>query len=249
VMSSIHGLWSVGGLASAVLGSLLLPLMPASREAIVLGLALLILFFWMWRRLAGGGGAPARSQTKVGRNSGWIWAIAMLAFLCFSTEGSVRDWSALYLGGALAAPLGRAAWGYAAYSACMGAGRIAGDWIRHHASDRTIVIAGGTAAAIGFCLAAASGNYVLAIAGFALVGIGLSNIVPIFVSAAGRSQQPAAAVSLVVTMGYAGYLASPPALGAIAGHASLAAMFLVVGAVALFIALAWPFVLSRQPSH
>ena len=248
VMSSIHGMWSVGGLVSAVLGSLLLPLMPGQGEAIVLGVALLILFLWLWRRLAAGGGAPACSRADGGRISGWIWAIAMLAFLCFSAEGSVRDWSALYLGGVLAAPLGRAAWGYAAYSACMGTGRIAGDWIRHHASDKTIVLASGTVAAIGFCLAAACGNYAIAIAGFALVGIGLSNIVPIFVSAAGRSQHPAAAVSLVVTMGYAGYLASPPALGSIAGHASLGAMFLVVGAVALFIALACPFVLRRWPA-
>jgi MFS family permease len=249
VMSSIHGMWSVGGLVSAVLGSLLLPLIPAQGEAIAIGVALLVLFLWTWPRLIAGNPPTAKSGHRGGRLGRWMWFVAMLAFLCFSTEGSVRDWSALYLGGSLAAPLGHAAWGYAAYSACMGAGRITGDWIRHHASDRTIVLASGIVAAIGFALAAATGNYAIAILGFALVGIGLSNIVPIFVSAAGRSVRPAESVSLVVTLGYAGYLVCPPILGAIAAHSSLAVMFLTVGGVSLFIGMAWLVVvpgLSRQ---
>jgi fucose permease len=235
VMSSIHGMWSVGGLASALLGSLLLPIMPGRGEAIAICAALVGLFLWIWRSLAEGGSQAAKPHDQAGHNGRWIWAVAALAFFCFSAEGSVRDWSALYLGGGLGAPLARAAWGYAAYSACMGGGRISGDWIRHHASDRAIVFASGIIAASGFCLAAATGSYGIAILGLALVGIGLSNIVPIFVSAAGRSPRPAAAVSLVVTMGYSGYLVSPPALGALAGRTSLAIMFLAVGGVALIV--------------
>jgi fucose permease len=202
------------------------------------------LFLWVRPRFAASG-KPRNVERPRERIPATIWLVALLAFLCFSTEDSVRDWSALYLRNGLAAPLAQAAWGFAAYSACMGSSRFAGDWIRHHASDRTIVLSGGILAAIGFSIAGATQSYAHAIAGFALVGVGLSNIVPIFVSAAGRSPSPAAAVSLVVTLGYSGYLVSPPALGAIAGYASLASMFLVVGAVALFIGLAW-LALSRS---
>lgn len=244
VMSSIHGMWSIGGLASAGFGGLLLPWLGNVGEAVVASILFLLLFLWVRPRFAVSGKATRNAERPRERIPGAIWLVALLAFLCFSTEDSVRDWSALYLRNGLAAPLAQAAWGFAAYSACMGTSRFAGDWIRHHASDRTIVLSGGILAAFGFSIAGATESYALAIAGFALVGVGLSNIVPIFVSAAGRSPSPAAAVSLVVTLGYSGYLVSPPALGAIAAYASLASMFVVVGAVALSIGLAW-LVLSR----
>src|SRR4029077_17876719 len=150
------------------------------------------------------------------------------------------------LGTALAAPLGKAAWGYAAYSACMGAGRLSGDWIRHRASEGRVVLGCGVLAAAGFALAASSAAYPIAIPGFALVGIGLSNIVPIFVSVAGRSSNPAAAISIVVTLGYAGYLISPPALGALASATSLAAMFVAVGGAALLLAMAFVAITVRR---
>ncbi len=89
-------------------------------------------------------------------------------------------------------------------------------------------------------------SYPVAIAGFALVGIGLSNIVPIFVSVAGRSAKPAAGIAIVVTLGYAGYLVSPPALGALAAQTSLSIMFLAVGGVALIAALCFLLLSLRQ---
>jgi MFS family permease len=236
VMSSIHGMWSVGGLAGASLGSALFIFLPGPGQAIVISFILSLLFLFVWPRIAVAGPAPAHSTDKTWHVAGWVWVVAMLACLCFSIEGSVRDWSAIYLGTALAAPQAKAAWGFAAYSACMGGARFAGDWIRRRAEEGTIVLACGVLAAAGFALAASSAAYPAAIVGFALAGIGLSNIVPIFISVAGRSPNPAASIAVVVTAGYAGLLASPPALGALAGWASLAAMFLAVGCVALLIA-------------
>jgi hypothetical protein len=246
VMSSIHGMWSIGGLASAGLGSLLFLVLPGPGQAIVICAVLSLLFLSIRRRLRTAGPAAATTGARTWHLPGFIWAVAALAFLCFSAEGSVRDWSAIYLGTALAAPLGKAAWGYAAYSACMGAGRLSGDLIRHRVRETSVVLGCGVLAAAGFALAASTAAYPLAIAGFALVGIGLSNIVPIFVSVAGRSPSPAAAISIVVTLGYAGYLISPPALGALAGATSLAIMFVAVGSVALFLSVAFVVISSRR---
>ncbi len=246
VMSSIHGMWSIGGLASAGLGSLLFLVLPGPGQAIAICAVLSLLFLSIRRPLRTAGPAAATTGARTWHLPGFIWAVAALAFLCFSAEGSVRDWSAIYLGTALAAPLGKAAWGYAAYSACMGAGRLSGDLIRHRVRETSVVLGCGVLAAAGFALAASTAAYPLAIAGFALVGIGLSNIVPIFVSVAGRSPSPAAAISMVVTLGYAGYLISPPALGALAGATSLAIMFVAVGSVALFLSVAFVVISSRR---
>jgi len=246
VMSSIHGMWSIGGLASAGLGSALFLILPGPGQAMAIAGVLLLLFLVIWPRIATAKAPGAQAYGKTWHVAGLIWAVAVLAFFCFSAEGSVRDWSSIYLGTALAAPLGKAAWGYAAYSACMGGGRFAGDWIRHHAPEGWIVLACGVLAAAGFVLAASTTSYPVAIAGFALVGIGLSNIVPIFVSVAGRSAKPAAGIAIVVTLGYAGYLVSPPALGALATLTSLSVMFLTVGGIALIAAACFLVLSLRQ---
>src|SRR6185369_2143224 len=99
-------------------------------QAMAIAGVLLLLFLVIWPRIATAKAPGAQAYGKTWHVAGLIWAVAVLAFFCFSAEGSVRDWSSIYLGTALAAPLGKAAWGYAAYSACMGGGRFAGDWIR-----------------------------------------------------------------------------------------------------------------------
>jgi MFS family permease len=174
-----------------------------------------------------------------------VWLIGGLAGLCFSAEGSVRDWSSLYFSRELVAPLSVAGWGYSAFSALMAAGRFGGDWIRSHIGERMLVTACGTVAGVGFVLTAVTSDYPIAVAGFSLVGIGLSNIVPIFISVAGRSINSAASISIVVAMGYSGFLISPPILGAVAGLTSLATIFLLVGAMSMLIALTWAFIPVR----
>jgi hypothetical protein len=92
---------------------------------------------------------------------------------------------------------------------------------------------------IGFVLAVSLTRDLSVAAGFALVGVGLANVVPILISAAGRTRSPGSSIAFVVSFGYAGYLASPPALGFIASHTSLATMFLVVAAACVAIPAGW----------
>ena len=147
--------------------------------------------------------------------------IALLAALAFSAEGAVRDWSSLFLAGDLQASIDRAAWGYAAFSATMAACRLSGDWMRVRFGERNVVVISGMIAVVGFILSIGFSDFTLAVAGFAMVGLGLSNIVPILISAAGRDAAPGPSIAFVVSFGYAGFLASPPILGFIASRTSL----------------------------
>ena len=79
------------------------------------------------------------------------------------------------------------------------------------------------------------------------VGVGLSNVVPILISAAGRTRSPGSSIAFVVSFGYAGYLASPPVLGFIASASSLATMFLVVAASCAAIPAGWLLVERTPP--
>jgi hypothetical protein len=82
---------------------------------------------------------------------------------------------------------------------------------------------GGLVAAAGFVLAGALPWATSSVAGFVLVGLGASNIVPVLFSAAGRlpATTPGVAIATVTTFGYSGLFLGPPAIGAVADALSL----------------------------
>ncbi|CAO3352446.1 MFS transporter [Azospirillum melinis] len=242
IMSSLHGMWSLGGLAGAGLGGLLLPLMPPAAQAGLVSAGLLALFLALQGRFlpdrnAGGGGLvlPDRKTLLLG----------LLAAMAFMGEGAILDWSAIHLRDDLGAPASIAGMGFGVFCAAMAAGRFSGDRLRHRFGGATLMRAGGLLATAGLgCVLAggivAGGAPVLAMVGFGLTGIGLSNIVPVLFSTAGSvdSGHPDHAVAAVSTMGYAGVLAGPPLVGFIAEATSLATAFAMIALLALGMAAA-----------
>ncbi len=120
----------------------------------------------------------------------------------------------------------------------MTAGRLSGDRIVRALGGRMVLLCGGSCAAAGVVLAVLASSWPLALAGFVLVGLGASNIVPVLFSAVGRQHATPAnlAVAAVTTLGYSGILAGPAAIGFIAHAAGLPAAFLGVAALLLVIA-------------
>jgi MFS family permease len=242
VMASFHGMWSVGGLAGAAGASYMLAIVSDLTQALILTACLSVLFLTCQHNLAPlqhrPGGKPDR-RLGIGRLT---LVLALLAALCFSAEGAVRDWSSLFLTKEVHTSIDRAGWGFAAFSATMALCRLSGDWMRLRFGEPKVILISGIVAVLGFAMAVTSMNHLVVVAGFALVGIGLSNIVPILISAAGRTTTPGSSIAFVVAFGYAGYLASPPILGFIASQASLATMFVVVAASCIAIPLGWVLV-------
>jgi hypothetical protein len=239
VMSSFHGMWSLGGLAGAGLAALLLPLIPPLAEAILLTMLALMLagsasFFLLPSAADGGasGGAafalPSRATLTLG----------VLCFLCMSSEGAILDWGALHLKLHLGASPGTAAAGFAAFSAAMAASRFAGDALRGRFGAPALVRGSALTAAIGLLAALAAPVAWLAIAGFAIMGLGLANLVPVFFGAAGRiaGQSAGTALAAVATLGYSGFLVGPPVIGIVADATNLATALSLIGLACLIIA-------------
>ncbi|HEV8391207.1 MAG TPA: MFS transporter [Dongiaceae bacterium] len=239
VMASFHGMWSIGGLIGAGVVSAMLAVFSDLTQALVLT-ASLALFFMLCQhnltRLRHRTAEKPDRQFAIGRLT---LILGLLAALSFAAEGAVRDWSSLFLVNEIRTSIDRAGWGFAAFSATMALCRFSGDWMRLRFGERNVVVLSGIVAVIGFALAVTSADYLVAIGGFALVGLGLSNIVPILISAAGRTSAPGSTIAFVVSLGYAGFLASPPILGFIAAQASLATMFLVVAVSCVVISAGW----------
>ncbi len=242
VMSSFHGLFSLGGLIGAAIGGVMLtyldPLIHAGTLCVLLFFALLFALRNLYPGTVDTGG---KRERMVFPNFVTI-VFGVLAFLALMSEGAVLDWSAVYLSDSLGAEAGVAAAGFAAFSATMALGRLLGDAVRARIGATALVRGSGVVAAAGLGTGLFIASPVAAVLGFACTGIGLANLVPILFGAAGKASGRAAggAIATVATMGYGGFLVGPPLIGFVAETTSLdGALWLLVGACVV-LALAAP---------
>ncbi|QNK33944.1 MFS transporter [Serratia sp. JUb9] len=238
MMSGFHGFFSIGGIAGAGGVSLLMWLGLSPLSAVlttVLAIALLL----------------ALAQKNLLRDSdaqddgplfvlprGWVMFLGTLCFIMFLAEGSMLDWSALFLTTLRGVEHSQAGLGYALFSIAMTIGRLNGDRVVNALGRYKILLLGSLCAALGLTLAVACDNAVIALLGFMLVGLGASNVVPILFSAAGNQRDMPAnlAIASVTTLGYAGILAGPALIGFIAQVSSLTVAFGCVTALLLAVA-------------
>ncbi len=244
IMSSFHAAFSFGGLLGAGLGSVAVWAGagvqgqlwgPLSLAAVLVLLAL--------PALGPGARAPAGSPLA---NVTWpdraMVALGVVATLSYLIEGAMADWSAVFTETVAGAPAWLAAAGYASFSVTMAAGRLLGDGVVRRLGPSRVLRLGGTMAALGLTLAVVVPAPWSSVIGFGLVGLGAANIVPIVFSAAGRlAASPAAGIAGVSSFGFAGFLAGPPLIGAVATAAGLR---IAIG-VLIFAAVAVPFAARR----
>lgn len=229
MMSGFHGLYSLGCLAGAIAAGALLSLglgTAAMTAMAVMAVATLFVSAWpgILARAATAGG-PAFAIPR-----GAVLLIGLLCCIVFLTEGSVLDWSAVFLVQDRGLDPARASLGYAAFSVTMTVGRLTGDRVVARLGRPRILLLGGLCAAAGLALTVLVPAWEATVAGYAMVGAGCANIVPVLFTAAGRqTAMPASvAVPAVTTFGYAGVLAGPAAIGFVAQATSLPTAFLTV---------------------
>lgn len=217
IMSSFHGAFSLGGLAGAALGGLLATqgfgptgqmMIPAALVGcLVIGAAIGL----------GPGSSGERRKASAAGSVNSTWVLAFIALFGLMIEGAMVDWSAIYLATVVRVSEGAAAAGFAIFSVTMSIGRLTGDYAVRAIGARLTVIGGGAVAALGLALVVAFPAFVPVNLGFALVGLGLSNVTPTVFSAAGRlGPTPAAGMARVVSLGYVGFISGPPLIGGIA---------------------------------
>ena len=183
------------------------------------------------------GAADAQHPLSIPR--GPLLLLGVLASMGLIAEGAMYDWSVLFMKQERASSASTAALAYASFSGAMAAGRFGGVWVRARVSPTRLMRASGVLAAAGMTLALALPSPAFALIGFAGVGLGLSNVVPVLFSAASRTPgvSPAHGIAAVSGVGYLGMMAGPPLIGLIAEHTSLATGLVVVVVFAVFMAL------------
>ena len=235
IMSSLHGLFSVGGLIGAlVLGLLIKSGLAPVTAAIAIGLLLILIVSIKYNDLFDYQTEKAAIQqfsfaAENGKTSAYSWltgSVLFLGALCFATflsEGAMLDWSAIFLRENRGVAEELTGIGYAAFSVAMATMRLLGDKIVARLNGKTVVILGALIAASGLLLVVLTPWIATALLGFILLGLGAANIVPVLFSEGGRLKNVPSTVAIpaITSMGYAGSLAGPALLGFLAHQFSL----------------------------
>jgi MFS family permease len=241
IMSGLHGRWSVGVLAGALLGSL------AAREHVdprvqftVMGvlIAAVGIAATSWFAAARPGRElPAVDAPRFVWPRGVILLIGLVGFAAIFVETAGNDWSAVFLHWVLHASQAQAALATGTFAGSMAAGRLCGDAVVRRIGPRRCVRICGALGTVGCLLVAVSPGLGAALAGFMLIGIGVSVVIPLAFAAAGHSgPSPALSVAGVATVSYGAGLAAPAAIGGVAELASLRVAFGAAALLALAVA-------------
>lgn len=244
-MPSFHAAWSLGGLVGAGLGGVAaeagVPVavhlaLVGAVGAVVVGRAVAVLLADGRQPVEGGGSTqprPRRSSPDAA-----LLVLGAVAFGAAVGEGSIADWSALYLADDLSAGPGAAAAGFAIFSGFMALGRVVGSRAVASLGAERVLAGGAGVAALGLAGALTASSVPVALGGFALVGVGLSCAFPIALSAAG-ARGGSGSIAAVSAIGYTGFLGAPPVIGAVAERTSVGgALWLVVGLSVVSVAVA-----------
>jgi MFS family permease len=251
IMSRFHAAYSVGGLVGAGLGAAAAGTGLSDRANFELASVIVIIGgICSAQTFAGQPESVNRDiRTVRTRRPQWSWtlvALAAMAFGSFLAEGAANDWSAVYLHSSLGAPVGLAALTYTLFSATMACGRLVGDHLANRiGSVRLIRLSAGVAAG-GFAGTLVVGRVWSGLVGFAILGAGLSIIVPlVFTSTSQLGQftstsqlgQTGPNLAFVTSFGYLGMLAGP---GLIGGLAEVVGLPEALGVIVLFSVMASP---------
>lgn len=219
VMASFHAWFSAGMLAGAGVATIVNRLeMSLAWHLAMASAVCLLLLPWAARQLLREdrqATTAAASPPLHQRYRPELVGLGLIAFCCMLGEGAMADWSANYLEKEAQAGRYWAPIGLAAFTAAMTGGRFLGDYFRLRLGDERMLRFSSILAVGGLSLVLVKPLAIVAVPGFFLVGAGLSGIVPIAYSRAANAPglSPGVGISVVTSIGYAGFLLGPPVIG------------------------------------
>jgi len=240
IMASFHGLWSLAGFTAAGIGTYMIgqAVVPFNHflmitALILAGVAASFHYLLPNEEKTGSSNSlfvkPDRSLIKLG----------VIAFCCMICEGAMFDWSGIYFQKVVVAEKDLIGAGYTAFMLTMATGRFIADWIASRFGFKRTIQISGLLIATGLGIAVLFPYVATAIIGFFIVGFGVSSVVPLVYSEAGKSKKvaPGIALAAVTSIGFLGFLIGPPLIGIVAGLFNLRISFLIIAIIGIIVVL------------
>jgi len=245
IMASFHGIWSMAGFIGAGIGIFMIgkQIIPFYHFIAILVLIITGVIITS-RNLNDDSGKAAKEEVILTirerlRTMVPLVKLGIIAFCSMICEGTMFDWSGVYFKKVILAENGWIGAGYFAFMCTMALGRFTADWFAGKFGLKRTLQLSGALTATGLLVAVIFPYLFPAILGFMLVGAGVSSVVPMIYSSAGKAANisPGVALTAVSTIGFAGFLIGPPLIGFIAGIATLRASFLLIACMGLSVTI------------
>lgn len=251
LMSTCHGMYSLGGAVSAGLAALMFSFHVISGWQIVIIAAIIFTIITANQKLLLTNQDIIHSRSGIKLPSPTILGISFICMVTFMAEGCVADWSAIYLKESLHAPKELVSLGYAGFSVAMTLGRLNGDSLIAKIGSKKIVIAGCLLSAIGFTIVVLAPLVPVAIVGYILIGCGSSCIVPVLFSASANipGVSTVEGFAMVTTGGLIGFLTGPSLIGFISEKSNLSkglSLLIVMALLAAVVAWRNKFLVNKK---
>jgi MFS family permease len=224
VLNGCHAAWSLGSIAGSLLGSLATKVeLSLTRHYLLVGVPVVVFaaVAGRWLMPVTADRTPEKTAAA-GWRTGWTRAVLLFGAMGAAVlllEGAVSTWSGVYLHEDRGTTLAVASLAFVGFSALQATGRVFGDRLHRRFGAVRLVFCSGLLAIAGLALALVP-HPVVAIAGFSVLGAGLSVLLPVILSAVGHSSAQrygsasvAAAISRFTTISYAGILLGPALVG------------------------------------
>jgi len=242
IMSTCHALWSTGAMVGSALGGTFtgLGVLPALWSGGVSILVIIAIFTQKKALLSLEESDKHERTAQSGQKFAWpsngLWLIIFLSLCTNVTEGTMADWSAVFMRDVVQSEGFAVGWGFAAYAFCMAAGRFLGDGLIARFGAAMVLRVGGVVAALGLFMLAVLPVMPIALLWFALVGAGVALGAPVLYAAAARAPGMAQGAGLATmnTFAMVGFFGGPVLIGFLAKLWSLPLAFAIVGLAALW---------------
>lgn len=240
IMSSCHGMWSMGGMVGSGTAAALIALGVMPRVHLGLVALLVIALTLVWLRpvlmaVPGGGRSGSVAGSKFTFPNRDLLLMIFIGVMVSLGEGVAFDWSAVYLRDELGAPEQIAALGFTCFSLTMMAMRFTGDVLIPRFGERNLLLFSALLTFAALLAIIFSKNAYVGILGFLLLGAGVALGAPILFNAAARvpGLAPGAGLATYATFSFVGFLAGPPAIGFVGEKFGLGVGFAIVAALAV----------------
>lgn len=234
IMATFHGIWSLAGFSGAAIGTFLIAQGIAPlHHFLLICIGSLIVVLLAQGYILTNDTQPENKQPLFAKPDASILKLGLIAFGCLVCEGTMFDWSGVYFQKVVEAPKEMVTLGYTVFMATMATGRFLGDRLVTRFGIQRMLQASGIIISSGLAIAVLFPTIISVTMGFFLVGLGVSSVVPLVYSAAGRSKtmSPGVALAAVSTIGFLGFLIGPPLIGFIAELSGLRWSFTIIALI------------------